>query len=200
MALGSGHVRAVLESLHLDRREDRYGARLRLGDADWDGLRFERLTVVAEAVALTPPPDLTLTVSGVEMEGRTSLAPLVARLDREVPRWQLGVTEDGLIEAAPQGGGRRFLVEPVVIDGELEVELRAVRWHGVLLRLPSWLRLTRKVPLPALPEGLSVSEARRRGNSVDLRLLVPAASRRLDPGCLRESLSRDRQERPRWSR
>lgn len=181
--LGGATARGVLESVALDRHHDQRRTRLRLVQFEWDGLRFEALSVVAQSVALTPPPDVVLTAAGVELAGRSPLGPLVAWLDGRLPEWRLGVTRDGLVEAVPQGGrGERFEVVPLVLDGELEVELRAVRWGGVRLRFPTWLRLVRKVALPALPEGLTIVEARCRGTGVDLRLSVPSVSRRVGPG------------------
>jgi hypothetical protein len=186
--VGGRQVRAILDSIRVERRDDRYGARVQLSDVDWDGLLFEQLSIVATAVALTPPPSVAVMASGLELEGRSSLAPLVAWLDRGLPQWDLAVAENGLIEADRPRGARRYLLEQVVVDGELDVELRGVRWGSVPLRLPAWLRVTRKVPLPALPEGVSISEARRHGADIDLRVSVSAISRRLEPGFLREVL------------
>jgi hypothetical protein len=192
--IGGRRVRATLESIRLDRRDNRYGARLQLRDVDWDGLLFDRLSIVAAAVTLSPPPTVALTAFGVELEGLSSLASLVAWLDRRMPQWELGVGQRGLIEATRASSQRRLLLEPVVLDGALEVELRGVGWRSLWLRLPAWLRLTRNLALPTLPEGISVAEARRRGASVDLRLSVPAVSRRLDSGFLLDALSPDRPE------
>jgi hypothetical protein len=186
--LGGLRVRAELDSLWLDRRDDRYAGRLELRSVECDGLHVEALSVVADTVALTPPPKLVLTADGVELAGRAALEPVVAWLDRRIPGWDLSVVEGGHIQAVPRGGDKRFLVDAALRDGELEVELRALRWRRVTVRCPAWLRLTRKIRLPALPEGASLAEARRHGADVEFRLSVPTLGRSLDPGRLRDAI------------
>jgi hypothetical protein len=185
-------IRGELDSLWLDRRDDHYAGRLELRSVDCHGLEVDALSVVADAVALTSPPRVALMASGVEVQGRSALEPLVAWLDRELPEWNLRVAEGALIRAVPRSGGKRFLVDAAICDDELEVELRALQWGRVTLRCPYWLRLTRKMRLPALPEGVSVAEARHRGSSVEFRLSMPTLSHSFDPGRLRDAIAATR--------
>lgn len=182
-------IRGELDTIRLDRRDYQYAGLIQLRSVDWDGLRIDRLSVHADAVALTPPPSLALVASGVELQGCVRLEPLVTWLDGRVQDWDLSLVEEGRIQAIPHGSSRRFLVGAVVRDGELTLELEAVRWSRVTLRCPRWLRLTRKVRLPALPGGASVVEAMHRGNRVEFRLSMPALTRSLDPGRLLEMIS-----------
>jgi hypothetical protein len=73
----------------------------------------------------------------------------------------------------------RLTIEPAVQDHRVHVELCGVRWRRAHLKLPTWLRLRRIVELPALPLGVVVVDARRRGDTVDLRLTVPSVSKSL---------------------
>ena len=176
---GGRPLRGVVESVRLDRREGRGGARLGLGEVEWDGLRFDAVTATAESVIVDPPPRAALTATGVVLEGRTPLGPLVAWLDRRVIGWRLAVVRGGVVEAVPHGGGVRLELEPAVRNGVLEAEVRGVAWRRVRVRVPAWLRLTRTATLPDLPEGIEVATARRRGTDVELRLTVPAIRRPL---------------------
>jgi hypothetical protein len=186
--LGGRRVRAELDGLWLDRRDDRCGGRLELRSVECADFELETLSVVADRVALAALPRVSVTASGLLIEARAPLEPVVAWLNRRLPDWDLGVADGGLIQAVPRGGGKRLLVDAAVRDGELEVELRALRWRGLTLRCPAWLRLARRMPLPALPEGVLVAEASRRGSRVELRLAVADVRRAFDPGRLREAI------------
>lgn len=170
--LGETHVEGVLESHRLERRGGHHRARLWLSDVECEGLRFDALSVVAESIEHTPAPHLALSASGGELEGRATLASLITWLEPKLPQWRLGLTKDGHIEAVARRGGRRFVIEPAVLDGKPDVELRAAGWRNVKVQMPRWLRVTRTLPLSGLPDGMSVSEARRCGTSVYLRLTV----------------------------
>jgi hypothetical protein len=180
-------VRAEIDAIWLDRHDDRYVGRLELRSVECDGLEVEALSVVAGAVVLTPPPTV-LIASGVEVLGRSALEPLVAWLDRELPKWDLRVAQGGLVEVVPRRRDVRFHVDAVICEGELEVELRAVLWRRVALRCPRWLRLSRKIRLPALPEGMSVAEARQRGNEVEFRLSMPTVRHAVNLRQLQEAI------------
>jgi hypothetical protein len=155
-------------------------ARVALRDVHWDGVRIQQLSILAEEVAIMPPPNVALRLSGGVLEGRVALRELVAYVDRSVARWQLNVTDAFLIEAVSRDSAARFAFEPVLSGGELEIELRTVRWRGLWLRLPRWIRLTRKIQLPPLPSGIAVSDARRNNATVEFLLSVPSVSSSLD--------------------
>jgi hypothetical protein len=165
--VGGRPLRAVLEKLRLDHP----GARLALRDVDWGGWPF--VTVAARARALRverrPPPRVT--AFDVEVVGTSALAPLVAWLDGLVTGWSLRVGPTGHVEA--RRGLVSAVVEPVVADHELRLELRGIRLGRVATRLPRRLRPRRRAALPVFDRGLSVLDARRRGDSVDFRLVLP---------------------------
>jgi hypothetical protein len=87
-------------------------------------------------------------------------------------------------------GTRTFFVAAVVHHNELQWELRAIRWRLLHVAIPSWLRVTRVMRLPAFPGGASMIEARRRGDVVDFRATVPSMSRQVDLGQLRDAIWR----------
>jgi hypothetical protein len=187
--LGGSSISAVLHSITLERRDEDWGGRLELRSVDWDGLELETLSMVASAVMLTPPPNLMLSVVDVELRGAAALEAVIAWVDLKVPEWTLR-TDGGVIEAVRRGAATRFVFDALVRDGELEVELRAVRWRRLSLRSPRWLRLNRNIRLPSLPDGMWVAEARHRGADVEFRLSIPTIRRRLDPVRVRDAILR----------
>jgi hypothetical protein len=60
------------------------------------------------------------------------------------------------------------------------LEIRHVAWRGLRIDLPRWLKMTHRVPLPALPDGVSVLHAAREGDAVGFRLAVNDVKRKLD--------------------
>jgi hypothetical protein len=186
--VGGRRVQAELDSIWLERNESGYRGRLELRSVDCDGFQAEALSVLADDVTLRTQPNVALIMSGLEIRGRSALEPLLARLDRDLSEWNLCVAENDLIQAAPGRGSRRLLFRAEVRDGQLEAELRAVRFRGVTLRCPHWLRLTRKRRLPPFPEGVSVAEARQRETGVEFRLSMPSFSRAFDPGRVRQAI------------
>ncbi len=176
---GDRRLQATLESIHVPRGSPDQ-ARLKLSHVDWGGLEIERLSVFADEVSVTPPPSLSLTLDQVRLEGRVRLRELVAWADQSLTAWGLSVSASNLIEAVPARGRMRFIVDPMLVDGELEVELREVRWRALRVRLPGWLRLRRKLQLPFLPEGITITEARRRGPAVDFLVTMASVSTPVD--------------------
>ena len=125
-------------------------------------------------------PAANLTASGIRIDGRALLQPLMARLSRQLKDWSLGVGADSRVEARNvRCPALRLTIEPTVEDHRVDVELSGVRWRRVRLNLPRWVRLRRIVELPALPLGVMVVDARRCGDAVDLRLTVPSVSKNL---------------------
>jgi hypothetical protein len=165
-----------------------FAGRLELRCVECEGLQIQRLFVAADTVALTSPPDMAIVTSGVELWGHTTLEAFVAWLDRRLPDWELRIVAGRLVEAVSRGGYRRFLFDGLIHDGELEVEVRAVGCRRMTLRCPRWLRFTRRVLLPVLPEGASLAAVMRNGDRVEFRLTMPALKYSIDPGLLREAL------------
>jgi hypothetical protein len=175
---GGKSLRGVLVSLELRGSSGR-AAELVLSDALWSAMRVRTLSIVAEQLAMTPPPSVGVTLHGMRVTGEMEFAELIAWVDERVPQWTLTVDHAGMLRATSLDGTRRFALEPVVIGGQLEVEVRGVSFHGVGARVPRWLRVTRKIPLP-LPEGVSITEARKNGQDVAFALTLPPVTRSFD--------------------
>ena len=87
--LGGSSISGVLDSITLEHRGEDWRGRLELRSVDWDGLELETLSMVAEAVMLTPPPNLMLSVFDVKLRGAAALEAVVAWVDLKVPEWTL---------------------------------------------------------------------------------------------------------------
>ncbi len=154
--------------------------RIKLREVEYDGWHLDPVAIAADEVRMRSSPAANLTAFGLRIDGRAPLQPLMARLNRQLKDWSLAVGADGRVEArnvrCPE---LRLTIEPAVQDHRVDVELCGVRWRRVHLNLPTWLRLRRTLELPALPLGVVVVDARRRGDAVDLQLTVPSLSRNL---------------------
>jgi hypothetical protein len=188
--IGGRRLHGVLKWILLDRRDGGYAVQLELTDIEWGGLQLSRLRVAGGSLAVTAPPNVSVTAADVELDGRLPLVPLVTWLDGRTDRWRLSVTDEHLVEVTDSTRPLRFVVDPGAVEGHAEVAVRAIGWRSGRLRLPAWLRLTRAMALPPLPSGLTVADARRRGAVVDCRMLLPAVSRRLDLASLRGAIAR----------
>jgi hypothetical protein len=186
--LGAARVEAVLESIRLRRVDGRYTGRLDLTDVLWHGLPIATLAAVARTVRLEPGAASMLVVEDIELVGSTPVEALLAEIEPWVDGWSLAVGADGRIEARGRRPGLVVVVEPVVEEHELELELREVRWAGVRLRIPYWLRLVRRMPVPGLVHGATITEARRRDGMIDFRLHVPSLTERFDPARVRDAV------------
>jgi hypothetical protein len=154
--------------------------RMELREVDFDGWHLDPVAIAAAEVRLRSSPAANLAASGLRIDGRAPLVPLMARLNRQLKDWSLAVGADGRVEARHvRSPELRLTIEPAVQDQRVDVELCGVRWRRVHLNLPKWLRLRRIVELPALPLGVVVVDARRRGDAVDFRLTVPSVSKTL---------------------
>jgi hypothetical protein len=177
--LGGSPLRGEVSSIEL-RPGSEHAARIELVAVRFEGMSIPTVEVVAEEVEVTPPPDLGLSLSNVEMRGSVPLRELVAWVDRTTPRWALGVTDQNLLRAVSADGVTRLVLEPSLAGDHLELEVREVSWRGVGLKVPRWLRLTRRPPLPPLPGGMSLIQAHRRDRDVDLTLAVSDLQHSLD--------------------
>jgi hypothetical protein len=186
--VGGRSIRAVLDSIWLERHDAGYRGRIELRSVECDGLEVEELSVTAHGVDVAMRPGLALVMSHVELRGRSALEPLVAWLDPKLSEWSLSITDDRQIEWVRRHGGRRYIVHAAVCHNEVEMELRALRLLRATVRLPRWLRLTRKLPLPPLPGGMSISEARQVETGVDFRLSMPGIGYRFDLARVRQAI------------
>ena len=154
--------------------------RIELREVDYAGWHLDPVAIAADEVRMRSSPAANLTAFGLRIDGRAPLQPLLARLNKQLKDWSLAVGADGRVEARNvRSPELRLTIEPAVQDHRVDVELCGVRWRRVHLNLPTWLRLRRIVKLPALPLGVVVVDARRRGDAVDLRLTVPSVSKNL---------------------
>jgi hypothetical protein len=188
LSLGGRPVQGVVEWIRLRRTGDRYEARVELTDVELGDWSLESLSVAADSVRVQVAPTPRLTASGVQIAGRAPLGALVAWLDGRVRDWSLSL-EDGRVTARRGPGGPEVVVEPVVLDGRLDAEVRELRWRARRLTLPAWLRLVRTVPLPPLPRGIRVVDARRHGVHLEFRATCPSLGEELDLAKLRDAIA-----------
>ena len=181
-------VRAEIGSVSLKPAAGRYTGQLELRSVDCGGVVVEELSVIAADVALATGRAVALVASGVQFHGRSPLEPIVAWLDATLPDWSVSVAEDHLIEAVRRRGGRRYLVRAAIHDDVAELELRAVRVRGLTVPCPPWPRLTRRLPLPPLPGGLSVAEAVQHEAAVEFRCSMPTLTHAFDPRRVRRGI------------
>lgn len=187
---GGRPVRAVLDRIRLRRIGERHEVLVELVEVDVGGWPMSFLSVVAPSVRIRMTPAPRLEISGVEIAGRSSLTSFVPWLDAHVPGWTLRLDDNGFVEATRAPGRLAITVDPVVRDGHLDAELRALRLGGLRVTVPSRLRLVRRLALPALPWGARVTEAHRRGGDVEFRATSRSLREELDLGRLRDAIQR----------
>ena len=188
LTLAGRRARATVDWFRMRRTGERFQARAELTEADWDGWPLETLVVSAGSLRVVPPT--TLSITDLEMLGRSPLAPVITRLNLELNAWRLSVDDHSRVRAHRRGSAITLTVEPVVRSHQLAVELRSVRVHRLRLDVPAWLRLTRTRTLPPLAHGASIVEAKRCGDMVEFRLAASSISEQFDPARLRDALSR----------
>lgn len=188
----SHRVVATLDSLRMFRRRDRRELRIDLSDAEVAGLPFESLDIAA-SVRLEPGVEPTFVASDIEVNGRSPLSPLVAWLDGRSREWSLDVHGDEVL-ARRRASETTFIVAPVVRMNTVHLELRGVRWRGLHVPLPRWLRLERSYAL-GLEPGWSLVETGREGSHVRFRMQGREIEQRLDAKHLRDAIVRGAQLR-----
>ena len=80
-----------------------------------------------------------------------------------------------------------FLVDASVSDDVVLLEIRSLRWSRWQARVPRWLRLERRVPLP-MQDGWTMSEAESNRGQVSFRLLGERVEHRINPPSLRDAI------------
>lgn len=173
---------ARLEAVSLSH--GRSGGRVVLREVVWDGWRLDVVTATADHLALRTTPEVACAATGLTIHATSSVDAFVAWLGGRLPEWSLRVTSDHLVEAGRRARRTRLVVDAEASDGQVRLELHALRRGRWSLRVPRWLRLTRRIELPALPHDASLAEARRCGSRVELRVLVPDVVRAIEPGPL----------------
>jgi hypothetical protein len=175
--IGGRTLRAVVGATRLRRSGADVQARVDLKDVVWGEWPFEDVSATAASLRADPSPRRNLRASDVEVVGRTKLEPLLAWLSERLRARTLEVDRDGRINVVISRFGPRVIIAAAEVRrGLLELELYAVAWRGVRLKLPARLRRTRFVELPRLPLEVSIFEARRHGDSVHVRARIPVLS------------------------
>lgn len=176
--IGGRRLEGLVHRIGVQGSAQPHQIRIELREVDYDGWHLDPVAIAADEVRMRSSPAANLTAFGLRIDGRAPLQPLLARLNRQLKDWSLAVGAGGRVEARNlRSPELRLTIEAVVQDHRVDVEMCGVLWRRVHLNLPTWLRLRRSVELPALPLGVVVVHARRRGDAVDLRLAVPSLSK-----------------------
>ncbi len=183
-----GHeVSASLESLFLAPRPGRGDLTAELTDVEVDALAVDRLSVRARSVQMLPGRQATLAAEEVEVRGTARVQALVGWLDQRVAGWTLALDDQGRVVGRRRPGDPMLVADAQVLDGTLVLELRAVRWRTLQVRIPRWLRLERRLPVP-LGDGWTIAEATRSGDRVRFRLLREGFREPVSAARLREAM------------
>jgi hypothetical protein len=182
-------VPALLDSLRLLRRDDRFEVRVDVREVEVQGVRVDELSAVARSVSIDPGLETTIVARRIETSGTASLEDLVAWMDARTDEWTLRLDVHGRVRATHVARSVDVVVEPSVRDGVAYLEIREVgrkRWH---VPVPAWLRLERTIDL-TLADGWTLVEARRAGDRVHFRLRCDELSHGVNPAGLRDAILR----------
>ena len=100
--------------------------------------------------------------------------------------WRFDLDAVGELHAVHRDRPYRITGEASVTDGRLQVEVVAVGYGDVGVRLPHWVRFVRHVDLPALPEGTTLVDAHRIGEEVSFRVRLDQVRYDLDLARVRD--------------
>src|SRR5690606_21979241 len=130
-----GHeLRATLRVLRVRRSGAHFQARSVLSGLDWDGRRFESVTVVAHGVRLIPGVPTKVRVTGIDLTGTLTVAELVRWLDGADLPWRVRRRRDGTLLAVHRTRGLAALVDGEITDDRLLLRVDRAWWNGI--RLP----------------------------------------------------------------
>ena len=183
-----GHeLRATLRVLRVRRSGAHFQARSVLSGLDWDGRRFESVTVVAHGVRLIPGVPTKVRVTGIDLTGTLTVAELVRWLDGADLPWRVRRRRDGTLLAVHRTRGLAALVDGEITDDRLLLRVDRAWWNGI--RLPR--RLTPRPPgvlLGELPPGLRIERATREGELVRFRLRLAETTASFDLAQIRDAV------------
>jgi hypothetical protein len=186
-----GHdVSGVLDGLRVAGPAGDHRAHAVLTDVDWEGRRLEEAVVRARHVRLGPGLTSTLTAEPVEIEGRARLHEAVRWAEEANLDWKVDVDATGELRAVHRDRPYRLTGEASVADGRLQVEVVAVGYGDIGVRLPSWVRLVRHLELPPLPKGTTLVDAHRIGEEVSFRVRLDEVRYDLDLARVRDAIMR----------
>ena len=186
-----GHdVSGVLDALRVAGTAGDHRAHVVLTDVDWEARRLEEVVVRARRVRLGAGRTATLTAEPVELEGRAGLEEVLRWAASTDLDWSVGLDAAGELRAVHRDRPYRVGGEASVVDGRLQVEVVALGYGDVGVRLPSWVRLVRSLDLPPLPAGTTLVAAHRVGDEVSFRVRLDAVRYELDLARVRDAIMR----------
>jgi hypothetical protein len=181
----------AVDSLRMGRAEsgDDVEVHVEAHDVDWSGWRFQRVAAVARGVRLAGGRPARLSSESVEISAhapRDTVSTWAQNVS--IDNWALSATDDGYLVAHSHQRPVELVVSPTIALPHAELELREVMWRGRRLRVPHWLRLTRRVPLPALPHGVELLDAWPEAGGITFRARLPGFEERLDLERVRDAV------------
>jgi hypothetical protein len=200
---GDRVVRGVLDAVRVDAGSLLAGSipggesppvelRVQAHDVEIEEVVLDRVSLAAQDVNLNPGGPATVSAGPIDVEVRVSDAHAAAWLRRWVPeQWALDTPGHGRVVASRADHDLALEVEPIVRGGTVEVELRSVSWHGIRLRVPGWLRLVRRRPLPPLPAGMELGEVWQADGAINARVRIAHHVLQLRLDQLRDAVARD---------
>jgi hypothetical protein len=181
--IGDRTLRARIKTIRLRRQDTQLHATLDLDHVVWDEWPLGEVRVTAASLRLDPASAGRLKAAGIEVVYQARLEPLLTWVGKRLGARSLDLDRDGRINLVRRRFGLRAVIGGVVVqEGRLAAELHGLGWRGIRLTLPARLRPTRFVSLPPLPLDVSIVEARRHGDVVDVRLTIPSLMWTPGPG------------------
>ena len=177
--IGGRPLTGVLSGVDL-RPGRTLGAALSLSDVRFDAMPVSDVVLKAAEVSIEMPPRVGFAIAGLELSGTVAVDELVAWADRNSPDGRLERVGDDRIRATERAGTRRLTAVPALVGDTMVLQLKRLSWAGYGVDVPSWLPLTHRVELPALPAGTSILNAARQGDAITFRLAIADIGRKFD--------------------
>ncbi len=191
MTLHGHEVSGVLDGLRVSGPAGDHRAHAVLTDVDWEGRHLEEVVVRARQVRLGPGLTSTLTAEPVEIECRARLDEVLTWAATAELEWTVDLDAAGELRAVRRGDRPyRLTGEASVRDDRLQVEVVAVGYGDVGVRLPRWVRFVRHLDLPPLPPGTTLVDAHRIGDDVSFRVRLDEVRYDLDLARVRDAIVR----------
>ncbi|NMN95350.1 hypothetical protein [Antrihabitans stalactiti] len=179
-------LRGILKLLAVRRRGALFEGEIELTDVRWSGYEFDEIRAVANGMRLVPGVPTKMDIEQIDLEGRVSVAAVVAWLNTRGLDWQLSVDETGLVKAYHTGRRIHAVVDASVNHDLVRIEIRSARWLG--LPLPTGLVPAQHIPLQPLPNDARIVRAVRDGTIVRFKLDIPMVKGSLDLAQIRAAI------------